>query len=621
MIRVEGIMHRISNIFRPGRHYKEFIMHLYLNYLNYKGSVLKLSICSLGLILFCVSCASSLPDTPPPPLEKVEIVNDEQPLQKEVVETNDRACSYFYFLWGKTAENNNRYEEAWEAYEKALLCDEKSEYIMRSLAFLYIRMDRWNQAADILENIITNNPDDTENRLLLAKVYTSMGQEDKAVAIYKALLEIKEDHDTLLMLGMLYVQQKNYDEAQKVLNRILRLEGDSYMVHYSLARLYRELQYYDKAATSYEKALELNWSESLAYEIAEFYENQLQYDKAIAVYQKIIDEGESTDMAKTRLINLYLKNGENDKALELLRELRTVLPESFNVDITITRILLSQEKYDEAIMILEDALQTNPELTVMRYLLGMAYYRKHDPQKAIEQLQVIPAESNLYEDTIFLRVKILSEADDQAGAIELLEKQIAEPATRKPGFYILLASLYREREEAERGKEVYEQALSLYPQDAELLYNYGIFLEKIGDQDEAMSKMEAVLALEPENGPALNYVGYTWADKGINLDKALEYIKKAVDLMPDDGFVRDSLGWVYFKMGDFSQAVIELEKASSMMEEDPTIREHLGDAYLQVKEPEKALKSYEEAYRLYEDQEKKENVTVKINSLKSGGVR
>ena len=594
-------------------------MNLNLNFLHCKRSLLKLSVCSFGLMLFCAACAASTPEIQSS--LKTEESDHDKPVQEKVVATNDTACSYFYFLWGKTAENNNLFEEAWEAYEKALLCDADSEYIKRSLAVLLIRMDRRDEASEILEQIISNNLQDTENRILLAKVYTSMGLEDKALAVYKDLLEIKEDHDTLLMLGTLYVQRKEYDEAQEILNRLIKLEGDSYLAHYSLARLYRELQYYDKAAVSYEKALELKWNERLAYEVTEFYENQLQYDKAVAIYQRIIEEGESTDMAKTKLVNLYLKIEENDKALELLRELRMVLPESFNVDITITRILMSQEKYDEAVMILEDVLQTNPGLTVMRYLLGMAYFRKKDFGKAAEQLEIIPPESNLYEDTVFLRVKILSETDNQVGAIELLEKQIAEPLTRKPSFYILLASLYRETEEVGHGKEIYEQAVQLYPQDVEILYNYGIFLEKIGERDNAFSRMEAVLALEPDNGPALNYVGYTWADKGINLEKALGYIKKAVELMPDDGYVRDSLGWVYFRMGNISQAVIELEKASALVEDDPVIREHLGDAYLQAKEPEKALASYEEAYRLYDDEEKKERVSAKINSLKSGGTR
>jgi tetratricopeptide (TPR) repeat protein len=359
----------------------------------------------LALVFLTVSCAASSIDSSTP---KKVLTGYEEPEQERVAEANDMACSYFYFLWGKTAENNHRFEEALEAYEKALLCDEESEYIKRSLAILLIKMDRKEQAARVLEQITSSNPQDTENRILLAKVYSSLGRNDEAVAIYQQLLEIKEDHDTLLMLGTLYAQNKEYEKAQKILNRLVRLEGDSYLAHYYLARLYRELKYYDKTATSYEKALELNWSDRLAYEVAEFYEGLQEYDKAIVVYNRIIDEGESSDMAKTRLVNLYLTLDENDKALELLRDLRSILPESHNVDITISRILLSQEKYAEAIMIMEDVLQTNPELTVVRYLLGMAYYRNNENYKAEEQLKFIPTESNLYEDSIFLRVKMLS---------------------------------------------------------------------------------------------------------------------------------------------------------------------------------------------------------------------
>ena len=116
-------------------------------------------------------------------------------------------------------------------------------------------------------------------------------------------------------------------------------------------------------------------------------------------------------------------------------------------------------------------------------------------------------------------------------------------------------------------------------------------------------------------------MGYTWADNNLNLDKALEYIKKAVELMPDDGYVRDSLGWVYFKMGDVGQAIIELEKASEMVENDPVVKEHLGDVYLQLDQPEKALTSYEESYELYDEEEKKQKITDKIYSLKSRGAR
>ncbi len=366
---------------------------------------------------------------------------------------------------------------------------------------------------------------------------------------------------------------------------------------------------------------ETGYAMSVATDLAEDIVQRLTMFRFRSKVEFTIEEGGTVDMAKTRLVNLYLTIQENDKALELLRELRTVLPESYNVDITISRILLSQKKYDEAIMILEDVLLTNPELTVVRYLLAMSYYKNNNNLRAEQQLRDIPDESNLHEDSIFLWVRILSERDNYAGAIELLEKQIGDAGTRKPSFYMILASLYRENEAVEHGKKVYEQALRLYPEDVGLLYNYGIFLEKIGESDDAMAKMQEVVALDPDNGAALNYVGYSWADNNLNLDMALEYIKKAVDLMPDDGYIRDSLGWVYFKMGDVEQAIIELEKASEMVQDDPVIKEHLGDVYLQINQPEKALAAYEASFELYKEKEKKKNVTDKINSLKSRGAR
>lgn len=563
-----------------------------------------------ALAFWCVACTSFSDGIRP---QQEGLGENDAAGQEQTAVVNDHACAYFYFLWGKTAEDNQRLQEAEEAYEKALLCDEESPYLQHRLAIILIKMNRKVQATEILKQIISKNPHDRENRLLLAGIYSKLGRIDEAAAVYQEILAIKEDHDTLLLLGTLYAQNKEYAKAQEILNRLIKLEDDSYLAYYYLARLYRVMHDNDKAAAAYEKALALDWFESLAYEVAEFYEELREYDKAIAVYRRILEEGESVDLAKTRLVNLYLTVGEDNKALGLLRELRSILPESSSIDITISRILLNEQKYAEAIMILEDVLRTNPEMTVVRYLLGMAYYHNQEPQKAIAQLKMIPAESELYEDAVLLQARMMSQGDNFTGAIGLLQQQIASAATRKPGFYVLLAALLREQDEIEQGRTVFEQAIKMYPDDSELLFSYGMFLEKIGEQENAMAKMQDVLALDPDNGAALNYVGYTWADNNVNLDKALEYIKKAVDLEPDDGYIRDSLGWVYFKLGRIEQAIVELEKASAMVN-DPVIKEHLGDAYMQAGQVEKARASYEESYKLYDEAAKKEAVKAKIDA-------
>jgi Tfp pilus assembly protein PilF len=120
--------------------------------------------------------------------------------------------------------------------------------------------------------------------------------------------------------------------------------------------------------------------------------------------------------------------------------------------------------------------------------------------------------------------------------------------------------------------------------------------------------MQKVIALDPENANALNYLGYTYADMGTNLDEAESLIRKALKYKPDDGYITDSLGWVLYKKGLFQEALIYLEKAVKLTADDPIILEHLGDVYLQIQDRENALKYYQESLRIKtEDTEKLKN--------------
>ena len=94
--------------------------------------------------------------------------------------------------------------------------------------------------------------------------------------------------------------------------------------------------------------------------------------------------------------------------------------------------------------------------------------------------------------------------------------------------------------------------------------------------------MRKALELQPEQPHVLNYLGYSWIDQGINLDEGMKMIKRAVDQRPDDGYIVDSLGWAYYRIGNYEEAVKNLERAIDLKPEDPTINDHLGDAYWRV---------------------------------------
>ena len=90
------------------------------------------------------------------------------------------------------------------------------------------------------------------------------------------------------------------------------------------------------------------------------------------------------------------------------------------------------------------------------------------------------------------------------------------------------------------------------------------------------------MQLFPDQPDVLNYLGYSWIDQGINLDEGLAMVRKAVELRPNSGFIIDSLGWAYYRLGRFEEAAEELQKALELMPSDPVINDHLGDAYWQI---------------------------------------
>ena len=94
--------------------------------------------------------------------------------------------------------------------------------------------------------------------------------------------------------------------------------------------------------------------------------------------------------------------------------------------------------------------------------------------------------------------------------------------------------------------------------------------------------MKTALELSPDQALVLNYLGYSWVDQGLHLEEGMRMIRRAVEQRADDGYIVDSLGWAYYRMHDFENAVKYLEQAVELKPEDPTINDHLGDAYWRV---------------------------------------
>ena len=233
----------------------------------------------------------------------------------------------------------------------------------------------------------------------------------------------------------------------------------------------------------------------------------------------------------------------------------------------------------------------------------------------MNQLRLVTPQSDIFEESVYLQTRIFKKLNEPDKITELLQKHISTPENSSPLFYALLSSLYQEQEKISEALTLLEEAIEIYHDNPQIFFEYGLLLERNGMSQQAVINMEKVLKLQPNHAEALNFIGYTWADSNIHLDRALEYIKRAVELKPENGYITDSLGWVYFRLGKLEKAETELKHAIELEPEDPHILDHLGDVYLSLKKEKKALQIYQKAYEMFKDEKKRAMVKNKIDAL------
>ena len=161
--------------------------------------------------------------------------------------------------------------------------------------------------------------------------------------------------------------------------------------------------------------------------------------------------------------------------------------------------------------------------------------------------------------------------------------RLAKLAPESAQPYIALGDQLRSREQYARAVEAYDAAFTRIPEPTKrhwrIYFARGSCLERLDRWREAQSDLELALALSPDEPSVLNYLGYSWLDRGLELDKARTLIERAAQLQPNDGYIIDSLGWAYFQSGDLKRAVVAMERAVQLKPQDATINEHLGDVY------------------------------------------
>lgn len=234
---------------------------------------------------------------------------------------------------------------------------------------------------------------------------------------------------------------------------------------------------------------------------------------------------------------------------------------------------------------LQLSLHLDPKAEFAAVALGSLFERMKQPDRAIEALKKVPENSPLKREAeiqIGLNYNSMEKVDEaQAHLQKLID---ADPNEQEA--VISLGNVLRTHKRFEEAEKVYTEGISRISDISQehwlLFYFRGICRERLKEWEGAEADLRRALELYPDQPLVLNYLGYSLVDRGMKLDEALGMIQKAVDLRPTDGYIVDSLGWVYYRLGRFDEAVTELERAIELRPADPVINDHLGDAYWQV---------------------------------------
>jgi tetratricopeptide (TPR) repeat protein len=234
---------------------------------------------------------------------------------------------------------------------------------------------------------------------------------------------------------------------------------------------------------------------------------------------------------------------------------------------------------------LQLALYLRPDLDIALALRGELYEAEEEWEKAARSFAAIPKTSPLEPYAAVSVAHDLARLGRFDEAARLMRNRVSEDPSDAQAL-VALGDLNRAQEKWTDAASSYARALEAAGSAGEdrwqILYARGVALERAGDWPQAETLLQEALALQPGQPQVLNYLGYSWIDRGERLTEALALIGRAVAARPDDGYIVDSLGWAHYRLGDYHSATKYLEHAVELKPDDPTINDHLGDAYWRV---------------------------------------
>ncbi|WP_247886812.1 tetratricopeptide repeat protein [Azospirillum sp. SYSU D00513] len=505
------------------------------------------------------------------------------------------------------------------------------------------RQDDWKTASQYLAHALSANPEDLS---LLRQTYLlklGEGQTDAALSYAKRL--VGKDPDPQMALILLVADHLNrgrLEEAAALAARmpdqgmakyfgplidawLLMARGDAAKASEELSSLsdapgFTTLQQLhsgliqdladnrEAAARHYAALTETQAPLRVVQIVGNFFERNGRVDEARALYERFKASNPESLMMEPALKAL----GQGKVPARIVADARQGMAEAL---FDLASALHQEGAEETALLFGRVALHLRPDLTLARFMIGDIMDARDLHAEALAEYQGLASDPMLGWAAKLHMAESLTRLKRTDEAIALLT-QLAGERPERTDALVRLGDLYRSAERYEEAAATYSKALERIgtPEQRHwaLLYTRAVTWEKLDRWPQAEADLQQALALNPDEPLLLNYLGYSWVDRGLHLDKGRAMVERAVELRPRDGYIIDSLGWALYRMGEFEQAVTTLERAVELKPVDPTINDHLGDAYWRVGRRNEARFQWNRALRIAEEEPLKEQIRAKL---------
>ncbi len=547
--------------------------------------------------------------------QEVATVQAPQPLRSSVYEENRALTSAalklkltHQFLVYQALKMRGD-ESASPILERAAAEDPASAHLQLLMSREFSRLGEFENAEQAIHRAYDLNPKDREIRTEYVNVLSSREKFSEAYVHLEKLLEEAPADEELLSLAInIDMRRDDYWVALKRLERALKTSESPEFIHYKMGRVYRDMGKNAEARVEFEKSLDLdpNYYQAATY-LAILSEELGDEKRALELYEGLAHLTNNV-LYHRKLASLFMKRKDYPKAIEAFQNLLQLEPSDMAGLLQMARAWIevgdlgkSEEKFREL-------LSLDPKNGTLRLMLGMLLEAQSRTQDALDQYLLIQGDSTAYYDALSLRLKALHKLNRKVQLLEDLDLSFklaekTEDATKAQALLRSVAQYYVELEDLPKSEAVLSQALKRFPRSESLLFQKGMLLEKMRRFDDGVKVMLSILSTNPQHVGALNYVGYTWADQGKNLSEAETFVKKALTLEPEDPFITDSLGWVYYQQGRYELAYETIMKAYRKVPREFVIVEHLGDILVKLGRLSEARDYYAKALQLKPDRQ------------------